>query len=619
MGKLLSIWRFAWTYARQYWFRFCLGILFGLLFGAVNGSLVFVMRSFTERLSLPAAQSQAAPAQPEGQSALAPVDSLRRDLQNRMDRVIDEWLPRVGAKLSWKQALGGILLLPLIMSLRGVCDYISNYCLAWVNQRVVNDMRVDVLRKLYTLSLDYFTKSTTGDMFTRINSDTAVVLRTLQTGIVDTFKESFTVIAVTGALFWLDWKLTLFGFLVIPLCGVPTIFLGLKARRANKRATAVAVAQNGLLIEMLAGIRVVKAFCLEGRMLEHFRLASRKLVHLAMKGVQARETAGPIVEVISVFGLGLLAVYMLWQERNLSDLVAFLGGLFLFFKPIKRLAGVHILFEQARASIDRLVEVLNERPTVVETAHPAQVKGFQEHITFQHVFFRYGKKEVLHDVDFRLDCGRKLGIAGESGSGKSTIVNLIHRFYDPTDGRVLFDGHDLRALASSSYRSQMALVSQEVILFKTTVAENIALGREGATRDEIEAAARAANAHEFIMQMPQGYDTTLAERGRNLSGGQRQRIAIARAFVRNAPLLILDEATASLDSQSEAEVQAAIEKLERDRTVVCIAHRLSTLRFMDQVLVLSQGRIVERGTFEGLLSAGGVFARMAARQGILPH
>ncbi len=335
-----------------------------------------------------------------------------------------------------------------------------------------------------------------------------------------------------------------------------------------------------------------------------------------MKGVQAKELTNPLIEVVAACGVGALVVYLFWTKQSLGDLVTFVTGMALFFVPVKKLAAVHILFEQAGAGVERLVELLREKPSVVEPLHSKPLKTFEREIRFENVDFSYGHNPVLHGVTLRIPRGFKVGIAGESGSGKSTLVNLLFRFYDVTGGSIKIDGLDVRELSFEDLRHPMALVSQDVFVFRTTVVENIAVGRQGATRAEIEAAARAAHAHEFIMQLPQGYETVIGERGMTLSGGQRQRLAIARAFVRNAPILVLDEATASLDSQSEAEVQSAIDLLEENRTVICVAHRLSTLANLDHIIVLSKGQIVEQGTFDELVRARGTFASMAARQGI---
>jgi len=277
-------------------------------------------------------------------------------------------------------------------------------------------------------------------------------------------------------------------------------------------------------------------------------------------------------------------------------------------------AGLHVYYQQASVGVERLIKILNEQPTVKEPASPKAMKPFAHEIRFENVTFAYHDRAVLRNFSLTIPFGMKLGVVGESGSGKSTLVNLLFRFYDPQEGRILIDGQDIRELSTFDLRAQMALVSQEIILFDQTIAENIACGRAEASRNEIEAAAKAAFAHDFIRELPQGYDTRVGDRGVLLSGGQRQRIAIARAFIRQAPILALDEATAALDAESEAQVQRAIDHLAEHRTVISVAHRLSTLAKMDKIIVLRAGKIVEEGTFSELLRGDGVFGSMAQRQ-----
>jgi subfamily B ATP-binding cassette protein MsbA len=337
-----------------------------------------------------------------------------------------------------------------------------------------------------------------------------------------------------------------------------------------------------------------------------------------MKGVQAKELVNPIIEVIAVLGLGALLLYVFKAGLNPKDLVGFLAGVAMLFQPVKKLAGLHILMEQAGVGVQRLMELLGEEPSVREPAQPRALPAFQKEIIFENVTFAFGEKVVLRDFTLAIPRGFRLGLAGESGCGKTTALNLLFRFYDPAKGSVQIDGVDVREFSTRDLRAQMALVSQDIVIFDQTVAENIACGKAGATRSEVEAAAKAAFAHDFILQLPQGYETQVGERGTKLSVGQRQRLSIARAFVRNAPILVLDEATSALDSNAEAEVQAAIDALAEHRTVICVAHRLSTLASMNQIIVLSGGRIIETGGFDELVRSGGRFAAMAARQGIFP-
>ena len=631
MQDFKTVLTFALKYMRPYWRRLAMGIVLGSLCGLTATLFLGATRTLANRHETKPALTQTCtncgaivaftphkrePAAKKQGPLLPGFDARLKEWQQAADEFVDPWLPRTGVKLTWRHIVGGLLFLPFLALLRGATDYGSNYCTGWVSERVINDLRCDVLSKLTSLSLDYFNRNTTGDMLTRINADTMNLHRAMRQGTADLFKEVFTMIGVLATMLAVDWKLTLFVAVFFPAIILPLFVLGKKARRAGREGRKANVGQNSLLFEALTGVRVLKAFNLEARQIERFREFSKKLVHHGMKGVQAKELATPILEVIASLALGLLVIYLFWSRQSLGDLVMFITALALFFNPVKKIAAVHILFEQAGAGVERLVELLNEKPTIVEPASPKPLKRFEREIRFENVSFSYGHRLVLRDVNLRIPRGFKLGIAGESGSGKSTLVNLLFRFYDPTSGRITIDGMDVRDLSFEDLRRPMALVSQDVFVFRTTVAENIAAGRAGATRGEIEAAARAANAHEFIMQLPQGYDTVIGERGMTLSGGQRARLAIARAFVRNAPILVLDEATASLDSTAELEVQTEIDRLEENRTVVSIAHRLSTLANMDHIIVLSQGSIVEQGTFEELLRGKGVFAGMAAKQGI---
>jgi subfamily B ATP-binding cassette protein MsbA len=628
MNQLRNVFSFGWPYLKRYWVRLIGGVLCGMLFGMTTATFVWAVKTIVERLEPQKAlategiQNQdnpildfAAAGAPGGATSLK--ERLAR-IGRRLNEFLDPWLPKSQRPLDWRQIAGLMLLFPILMTIRSTADYLTGYCMGWVSERVINDMRAEVLTKLTALSMDYFTRSTVGDMLTRINTDTMNLHRALRVGCADLVKEPFTVIGAVCAMLFVDWKLTLFALVFLPLCFFPLIVLGKKARRASSAARKANVSQNSMLVEVLTGIRVIKAFTLESQELDRFRAYARQMVRHGMKGVQAKELVGPLIVVISTLGIGVLLVYVFWSGRRIPELMGFMTGLMYFYNSVKRLSGIHILFEQAAPGVDRLIEISREQPTVIEPARSKSLPAFTRELRLDHVNFAYRDELILKDLDLAIPRGFRLGVAGESGSGKSTLTNLLFRFYDPTSGRVTLDGVDLRELSFAELRKHMALVSQDIFLFDMTVAENIACGKPGATQAEIEAAARAAYAHDFIMQLEggQGYGTRIGERGATLSGGQRQRLCIARAFVRNAPILVLDEATASLDSQSEAEVQAAIDRLAENRTVISIAHRLSTLASMDEIIVISEGRITERGTFQQLLAAGGQFADMARRQGI---
>jgi len=606
---------FGWKYLRRYWGRLVAGILFGVAFGLSNASFVWATKTLMERFQ-PTSETRIIIKKES--SSPGWVKQRTEELKNSVNRWIDPWLPRIGAKLNWKMVVGALLFLPLLVLFRSTADYGNGYCMGWVSERVINDMRLDVLQKLSTLSLGFFNRSKTGDLLGRINGDTARLQRALRQGAGDLVKESIGGISLFVALLWMNWKLTLFTFAFMPLILGPLLVLGRKARRAAKASRTAEILQTSQLVELITSIRIIKGYNLERSQMDRYRKLSQELVRQGMKGVRAKELVNPLIELIAMFGLGALIIVVFRTGTTVGDFVDFLTAVMLFFITIKKLAAVHIFFEQANPSVIRLHEILHEQPAVREPERPVPFKGFRSEVRFENITFSYGDRTVIEDFTFTIPRGAKIGVAGPSGSGKSTLVNLLLRFYDPQNGAVSIDGIDIRNMSFHDLRQAMALVSQEVVLFDATIAENIAMGKEGATQAEIEAAARDAYAHDFVMQLPAGYNTRAGERGVRLSGGQRQRIAIARAFVRNAPILVLDEATASLDSEAEAEVQRAIDHLSENRTVISVAHRLSTLSASDTIIVLSQGRIIEQGGFAELVRNNGPFAAMARRQGIGP-
>jgi subfamily B ATP-binding cassette protein MsbA len=611
----LTVFRFGKPYLRRYWGRLACGILFGILFGLTNAGILGASKGLLERVFPDSATAHEK--KPRKQSALRERLGVMKE---RVQRAADPWLPMAGQPLTPAQALGLLIIFPLMFACRGYIGYLSSYCMGWVSERVVNDLRQDVFRKLSTLSLDFYNRATMGDLITHVHGDTQSLQKTLNLGVSDMVKEPVTVVFTFAFLLWLDWQLTVFAMAFLPLCLIPMSVLGKKMRKASKSNVATGVAQQSLLIEFLGSIRLIKAYKLEEQATTRFAGHARRLVHHGMKQIQAKEMINPLIETIGMFGLGVVLVYILVLQKSGADLALIVGAIGTVYTPIKKIAGLHIYFQQSSVGVDRLMHILNEQPTVKEPATPKPKKRFTREIRFENLTFAYAGTDqpVLKNFNLVLPYGLKLGVAGESGSGKSTLINLLFRFYDPQEGRILIDGQDIREITTADLRGQMALVSQEIVLFDQTVAENIACGKPGATREEIEAAAKAAFAHDFITQLANGYETRVGDRGVMLSGGQRQRIAIARAFIRQAPILALDEATAALDGESEAQVQRAIDHIAEHRTVISVAHRLSTLATMDKIIVLKSGEIVEEGSFARLVHGEGIFGSMAQRQHFAP-
>ncbi len=621
MKDIFAIYAFGLPYMRRYWLRFALGSLCGVIFGLSNGLTMGGVYLMLHRLDDPAHIAQITadakkPAEEKENPTAQTFHTAMKEATNDIYVAVDPWLPLTGRPLTWKQILGGLMLFPLVAAFRGLMGYCTTYFMAWTGQRIANDVKEDVFRKINTLSLDFFHQHTTAELLSRINDDTGSLNACLRMGLSDLIKEPSTIFFLFVGLLVIDWKLTLIALAFLPLCLIPTRIVTRKIKAQGRQDNASAINQSGIAMESFQNVRVTKAYELGEAHAKLFRQAGDRAARFSMKTVQARAMLNPVIESLNAFGIGAVLIYAIWAPVKFSVLNAFLMALILFYTPFKKLSGIGVYFTQAGLAMERLMGLFKLEPTIKEAPNPVPFDKFTRGIEFRNVSFSYGDGLVLENVSFKLARGQRLGLAGESGSGKSSLTNLLFRFYDCTEGHIEIDGKPIETFRVADLRRHLALVSQDILLFNTTVAENIGFGKSGATREEIITAAREAHAHEFIEELPQGYDTPLGERGIRLSGGQRQRIAIARAFVRNAPILVLDEATASLDSKSEAEVQKAIDHLAENRTVICVAHRLSTLRSMDLILVLQKGHVAEKGRFDELLAQGGAFAAMAARQSI---
>ena len=629
MNTLLETAKFSRVYLARYWPRFAMGIALGILFGASNGLFIGSVYTVVNRLDDPIKVEQVVSKGLEAKAAskttlpgTAALSSLKAEgvtLKEEFFILIDPWLPLKGRALDWKQCLGGFFFIPVTIVLRGILGYGSSYLMAWSGQRITIDVKNDAFRKITSLSLDFFQNTTTSELIARVENDGVALNNFLKMGLSDLVKEPSTILCSLVVMLCIDWKFTLISIAFAPMCIVPSRIVAKKMKDLGRRDFAANVGQASVTMESFQNVRITKAYSLEDVHAEAFLKSGLRSAHFVLKSTQSKEMLGPIVQTLSAMGISTVLLYAVWTNAGFHTITAFIAALFVFSGSVKKLNNIGVYFIQLSLALERLMALFKLQPTVKEIANPVPMTGFTRGIEFKNVSFSYGEAPVLDNLSFTIARGQRLGLAGESGSGKSSLLNLFFRFYDPTAGRIEIDGVPLDTLCVADLRFHLALVSQDILLFNATVAENIGFGRIGATREEIITAAREAHAHDFISALPEGYDTPLGERGQRLSGGQRQRIAIARAFVRNAPILVLDEATASLDSQSEAEVQKAIDALAENRTVVCVAHRLSTLRSMDRILVLEKGRIVEQGSFDELLTQGGLFTAMAARQSIYPQ
>ena len=492
--------------------------------------------------------------------------------------------------------------------LKGVGSYVSSYLMSDVGQRVVMDVRNSLYRHILGQSAGFFAHKTTGQLMSRITNDVGQIQQVVSETVGDLARESLALVGYALLLFYLDARLAIVCLTGAPLIVYPLVQLGRRVRRTTRRSQESLEQISHVTAEAFTGHRIVKAFGTEAQEAEKFGRAGYQLFRTNMKVTAALSSLPPLMEILG--GLGMAAALWYGSEQIVSgrltqgELTAFTGALLLMYGPAKKLSRVNANIQQAIAASERIFEIMDTHTEVAEKPGAPALGPLHTEVEFRDVAFGYdeGPGRILRGVSFSVKAGRMVAIVGRSGAGKTTLVNLLPRFYDVGGGSILIDGVDLRDVTLTSLRQQIGIVTQETVLFDDTVARNIAYGAPNATPAEIEAAARAANAHEFIMALSAGYETLVGERGQRLSGGQRQRIAIARALLKDAPILVLDEATSALDSESELLVQEALGTLMRNRTSFVIAHRLSTIRRADAIVVLERGRVVEMGRHDELLA-----------------
>jgi subfamily B ATP-binding cassette protein MsbA len=507
-------------------------------------------------------------------------------------------------------------LVPLVIMgvflVKGLFSYSYNYLLQKVGQSIIRDLRNLLYSHIQSLPLSFFQKKPTGELISRILSDVSLIQGAVSNVLVGILKDTCQVIFLIGVIFYQDWRMASIAMISLPLVIYPIVNFGRRHRRLSRGSQQTTAQVSNILYETITGNRIVKAFSMEKYEVSRFAKTLDELFAIVMRNTRIGAISSPLMEVLGGVGISLVVWYggsqVLADKSTPGTFFSFLTALIMIYQPIKGVSAINNSLQQGIAAAERVFDVLDIQSDVAEKKDAIELPLIKDAIEFTNARFQYDEDtEVLKGINLKVKAGEVLAVVGTSGGGKSTLVNLIPRFYDVSSGSLTIDGTDIRDVTFKSLRDQVGVVTQQTILFNDTVRNNIAYGSLDASEEQIKDAARAAHALGFIQNMPKGFDTVIGESGARLSGGERQRVSIARAILKNAPILILDEATSSLDTESEHEVQQAIENLVQSRTTIVIAHRLSTIRNADRIVVIQAGEIVEEGTHDTLLPLGGVY------------
>ncbi|NMC45009.1 MAG: ABC transporter ATP-binding protein [candidate division Zixibacteria bacterium] len=616
---------------KPYWGRLIMASVSAMLFSAMSGAFIWMIGPLLGTIfnvSTPMAAVPAVTAPTAQVETTIPISSDQTFLQKVMaapDK-IKLWIKRQVDSLivrpSKSTTLVRICWVALVIAfLKNFFLYIQGFFMAFVQQSFIRDIRNRLFEQYQRLSLAYFHRHRTGQLISRVTNDVVVLNETIDLGFNHLVSDFLAVLIFTAFLIILSWKLTLLAALILPIMFLFIYRIGRKLKKYSYRSQERMADVNSVLEETVGNIRIVKAFAADKFEIEKFFAATGRYFRALLKMTRIRMLATPINDMLAtaagIFILWYAGTGILSTDSTLraEDFILFVFSLFSMIKPIKSLSNIHIKLQEGLAAAGRIFEVLETPPKVLEPDHPRPLPEFSRLIRYDDIVFAYDTGErVIDHVSFTVPKGQIVALVGPSGAGKSTLFDLLPRFYDPQEGRIEIDDIDIRTVATKDLRARMGIVTQETYLFNDTIRRNIAYGMEPVSDEAIINAATMANAHDFIMQFPDGYDTVVGNRGSMLSGGQRQRLAIARALLKNPQILIFDEATSALDTESEIQVQEAINQLMKGRTTLVIAHRLSTITSADLILVIESGRIVQQGTHESLLREGGLYARLYQMQ-----
>ncbi len=590
------------AYVKPYWAALAGSVVLMALVGAAQAALALLIRPIFDRVLNPSTADDAVPL------LTFPAIGLRLDLNH---------LFPAGMHDVWTMVAAGITTVYLI---KGVCDYCGNYLINYVGLGAVMDLRQRVFTHVLKQDSQFFELNSTARLMSSIMNDIEKIQVASSHMLADWLRQSFSAIGLLTVLLQHDWKLAFVSLTVLPFVLVPTARIGKRLRRTTRRAQDDAAEVNEVLQEALAGHPVVKAFNAEQHEAVRFEAATRRLRISNLRYVAQQALASPLIEFFGALTIIGLLTYARTQIKTgamtAGEFTSFVIALLMLYEPVKRLTGIHNIFQQAAGASQKVFEYLDTKHEICDSPQAQPLTAFCQSIHFREVRFRYPTADIdtLRGINLEVKHGEVVALVGPSGGGKTTTANMVPRFREISGGELTIDGRDIRDYTLDSLRGQIGIVAQETFLFNDTVANNIRYGRLSATDAEVREAARNALAAEFIEQLPEGYETVIGERGTKLSGGQRQRLAIARALLRNAPILILDEATSHLDTESEMLVQRALSNLIEGRTVIVIAHRLSTIRRADKIVVIDKGQVSEVGTHEELVSGGGIYQRLHEMQ-----